>query len=85
MSSARLSTAAWDGNCPRPAYDRTMITFLTILVALAMAGTLGVLLVGVFGIASGNPERSNRLMRWRIVLQAVALLLFMLLLSLLRS
>jgi hypothetical protein len=62
-----------------------MITFLTILVGLAMIGTLGVLLVGVLGIANGNPERSNRLMRWRVVLQAAALLLFALLLSLLRS
>lgn len=56
-----------------------------ILVGLAMLGTVGVLLAGVLGIARGDPARSNRLMRWRIVLQAAALLLFMLLLSLLRS
>lgn len=62
-----------------------MITLLTILVGLAMFGTLGVLLAGVLGIANGNPERSNRLMRWRVVLQAAALLLFALLLSLLKS
>ena len=62
-----------------------MITLLTILVGLAMLGTLGVLLAGVMGISQGNPARSNRLMRWRIILQGVALLLFMLLLSLLRS
>jgi hypothetical protein len=34
---------------------------------------------------NGDPARSNRLMRWRIVLQAAALLLFALLLSLLKS
>lgn len=62
-----------------------MITILTILVALAMLGTLGILFAGILGINQGNPQRSNRLMRWRIVLQATALLLFMLLLSLLRS
>ena len=62
-----------------------MIPLLTILVGLAMLGTLGVLLAGVMGISRGNPARSNRLMRWRIILQGVALLLFMLLLSLLRS
>jgi hypothetical protein len=62
-----------------------MTTFLTILVVLAMLGTLGVLLAGVLGISRGDPARSNRLMRWRIILQAAALLLFMLLLSLLRS
>jgi hypothetical protein len=62
-----------------------MITFLTVLVALAMLATLGVLLAGIMGIARGDPARSNRLMRWRIILQGVALLLFMLLLSLLKS
>ena len=62
-----------------------MIPLLTILVGLAMLGTLGVLLAGVMGISRGNPARSNRLMRWRIILPGVALLLFMLLLSLLRS
>lgn len=62
-----------------------MIPLLTILVALAMLATLGILLAGILGIGHGDPARSNRLMRWRIIFQAVALLLFMLLLSLLRS
>ena len=64
-----------------------MITFLTVLVGLAMLGTLGVLLVGMVGLArgAGNPARSNRLMRWRVALQAVALLLFVLLLSAIRA
>ena len=68
-----------------------MITLLTILVALAMLGTLGVLFAGMIGMVrgSGNSEaasrRSNVLMRWRIILQAVAVLLFALLLSLLKS
>lgn len=67
-----------------------MITLLTILVALAMLGTLGVLFAGILGLArgggdaSGNPSRSNALMRWRIVLQGAALVLFVLLLTLLR-
>lgn len=62
-----------------------MIPLLTILVALAMLATLGILLAGILGIGHGDPARSNRLMRWRIIFQAIALLLFMLLLSLLRS
>jgi hypothetical protein len=33
----------------------------------------------------GNPARSNQLMRWRVILQGAALLLFMLLMTLLRS
>lgn len=64
-----------------------MITFLTIMVVLAMFGTLGVLFAGMLGLVrgGGDPARSNRLMRWRIILQFVALLLFALLLSLLKS
>ncbi len=62
-----------------------MITFLTILVGAAMLATLGVLLAGVAGVSRGDPARSNRLMRWRVILQAVTLLLFVLLLSVLRS
>lgn len=67
-----------------------MKIFFTILIALAMLGVVGVLFAGLIGLArgggdaSGNPERSNLLMRWRIVLQAVALVLFALLLTLLR-
>jgi hypothetical protein len=60
---------------------------LKILVVLAMLGTLGVLLFGMLGLVrgGGSPERSNQLMRWRVILQGAALLLFMLLLSLMRS
>ena len=51
-----------------------------------MLGTLGVLFAGLIGLARGgeNAQRSNVLMRWRVVLQAVALVLFVILLSLLR-
>lgn len=67
-----------------------MTAFLTILVALAMLGVVGVLFTGLVGLArggsdaTGNPRRSNALMRWRVLLQAVALALFALLLTLLR-
>jgi hypothetical protein len=62
-------------------------TFLTILVVLLMLGTLGVLFAGLLGLVrgGGNPARSNRLMRWRVILQGAALLLFALLMSLLKS
>jgi hypothetical protein len=64
-----------------------MTTILTILVGLAMVGTLGVLIVGMFGLVrgGGDPARSNRLMRYRVILQAAALLLFALLMTLLKS
>ncbi len=63
-----------------------MKTFMEILVGMAMLGTVGVLFAGIFGMVRGgnDPTRSNALMRWRVVLQGAALLLFMLLMSLMR-
>ena len=45
-----------------------------------MFATLGVLFAGLIGLArgGGNPIRSNQLMRWRVILQGAALLLFIL-------
>ena len=59
-----------------------MSVLIGILLILAMLGVLGVLFAGLLGVArgGGNPARSNRLMRWRVVLQAVAIGLFLLLL-----
>ncbi|MCS6854089.1 MAG: twin transmembrane helix small protein, partial [Elioraea sp.] len=58
-----------------------MQTALTILIAAAMLATLGVLAAGVIGVArQTDPERSNALMRWRVLLQFAALALFALLL-----
>ncbi len=59
-----------------------MVTILTILVVLTMLGTLGVLFAGMLGLTrgGGDPMRSNRLMRWRVILQGVSLLLFVMLL-----
>ena len=58
-----------------------MITLLTILTGLAMLGTLGTLFAGMLGLVrgGGDPMRSNALMRWRVILQGVSLLLFVLL------
>ena len=63
-----------------------MRIFLAILIGLLMLGVVGVLFAGLIGVArgGGDPERSNRLMRWRIILQAGAILLFLLLITLLR-
>jgi Hypoxia induced protein conserved region len=62
-------------------------TFLIIILALLMLGTLGVLMAGMFGMVrgGGDPQRSNALMRWRVILQAGALVIFALLMALLRS
>jgi ABC-type Na+ efflux pump permease subunit len=63
-----------------------MHVFLTILVGLLMLATLGVLVAGLFGLVrQGDPRRSNKLMQWRVLLQVVTIVLFMVLMSLLRS
>jgi NADH:ubiquinone oxidoreductase subunit 6 (subunit J) len=64
-----------------------MKSVVTVLVVLLLIGVVGVLFAGLIGMARGglDPRRSNVLMRWRVVLQGGALLLFVLLLSLLKS
>jgi hypothetical protein len=60
-------------------YMKDMNTFFMIAVGLAMLATLGVLMAGVIGMARGGPghaQRSNKLMRYRVLLQAVAIALF---------
>ena len=63
-----------------------MTTILTMLVGIAMLATLGVLLAGILGMAGGRGDsaRSQVLMRWRVLLQFVALVLFAILLLLLK-
>jgi len=56
-----------------------MSGLFVVLVILAMLGTLGALLVGIVGMAQGgefNRRNANKLMRTRVVLQAVALAFF---------
>jgi hypothetical protein len=63
-----------------------MHAFLTVMVGILMLATLGVLVAGMVGLVrEGNPRRSNKLMQWRVLLQGATLLLFMILMSLLRS
>ena len=71
----------------RPSHLPSMKIVLVVLVVGMMLATVGVLFAGLIGLVRGgnDPMRSNRLMRWRVLLQAGTLLLFMLLLHLLRS
>jgi hypothetical protein len=67
-------------------YYLQMHAFLTVLVGILMLATLGVLIAGMVGLVrEGNPRRSNKLMQWRVLLQGATILLFMILMSLLRS
>ena len=54
---------------------------LFIVVAIAVLLVLGILLTGIGGFARGgefNRKHANRLMRWRIYAQAVAVALILL-------
>jgi hypothetical protein len=58
-----------------------MSGFLFTLMVIAMVAVLGVLFFGLFSMARGgafNDRNANKLMRWRVALQGVALLLFVL-------
>jgi len=63
-----------------------MSTVLTVLLVVALVGTLVVLTLGVVQMVRGGNDaaRSNKLMQYRVVFQAVALLLFLSLLMLLK-
>jgi Hypoxia induced protein conserved region len=62
----------------------SMKGFVFVLLVLAMLATIGVLFAGLISMARGgdfNRRNSNKLMRARIVCQAVALALFALLMA----
>jgi hypothetical protein len=51
------------------------------LMVAAMVATLGVLFFGLFSMARGgefHKRNANRIMRWRVVVQGAAILLFLL-------
>lgn len=59
-----------------------MQSFVTVLLVLAMLATLAVLVVGVVGMARGgefNARYGNKLMRLRILMQGIAVVLFVIL------
>lgn len=56
-----------------------MQTVMFVLIAIAMLMTLGVLFTGLIAMARGgefNAKWGNRLMRYRILFQGIALALF---------
>ncbi|MCE6949958.1 twin transmembrane helix small protein [Cereibacter sphaeroides] len=61
---------------------------LTVVVALAVGGVLVILAIGIGGFARGgdfNRKHGNRLMRWRIIAQAVAIALILLVVAVRQS
>jgi hypothetical protein len=64
-----------------------MSNFLFVLLVIAMIGTLGVLFFGLFSMARGgefNKRNANKLMRLRVLMQFVAVVLFVLLIFAMR-
>jgi len=62
-----------------------MQNFVTILLIATMAATLGVLIVGIVSMAKGgefNARYGNKLMRLRILMQGIAVALFVILIIL---
>lgn len=60
-----------------------MTTLLSILLGLTLLSVAGSLAYGLFSFLKGGEESSkisNEAMRWRVILQGVALLLFFLIL-----
>jgi len=58
-----------------------MSGLLFALLIIAMLAVVGVLFFGLFSMARGGPfnqRNANKLMRWRVALQAFAVLLFVL-------
>jgi phosphatidylglycerophosphate synthase len=57
-----------------------IITVLPYLIGLALVGVVVTLFSGLFSMVKGGPDRrgSNRLMRWRVASQAVAISLIVL-------
>lgn len=64
-----------------------MATFFTVLLVLALLATVGALFAGLFGMMRGtqDPQRSNKLMQYRVGFQGLALLLFVALLYVLKG
>ncbi len=62
-----------------PGYTKAMEGVLPIVLAVAMAAVVAVLFAGLFAMARGgefNRKYGNKLMRWRVVLQGSAIVLF---------
>lgn len=64
----------------------TMHGVMTVVIGILMVATLGIVMTGMLGLAkTSSPRRSNKLMQYRIVFQAVTLVLVVFFLWLMRS
>ena len=65
---------------PARCYDRAMATFLSkLILPIAVGAVAFVLLLGLINMMrGGSPNRSQKLMQWRVLLQFVAIVITML-------
>ena len=63
-----------------------MHTFFFVLMILALLAVLSTLIMGIVGMFRGqDPRRSNKLMRYRVMFQTIAILLMAVFMMLYRS
>ncbi len=69
-------------------YYITLMDVLQIILVVFMAGALGAVIIGVIAMAVNgklNKNHSNKLMRLRVLFQAIAVLIFVIIIWLSRN
>ena len=64
------------------------MSFLPLIMILFMIGALGVVVIGVIAMATNgkiNKKHSNKLMRLRVLFQAIAVVIFVIIVWLTRN
>jgi NADH:ubiquinone oxidoreductase subunit 6 (subunit J) len=64
------------------------MSFLPVIMILFMVGALGVVVIGVIAMAANgklNKNHSNKLMRLRVLFQAIAVVIFVIIIWLSRN
>lgn len=58
--------------------SKTKMSILTYIIPIAIAAVTVVLFIGLFNMMrGGNPNTSQKMMRWRVILQFVAVAIMM--------
>jgi len=75
--SVQVNRTADDRQSHAMPYSGRMWGILMILLGVDMLAVIAVLMAGVLGMANPDrdPRRANMLMRWRVILQGVAIAL----------
>ncbi len=69
-------------------YNKCLMSSMQIILVLFMAATLAVVVIGVIAMAINgklNKNHSNKLMRLRVLFQAIAILVFVIIVWLARN